>query len=96
MDRECGLIYSNSWDHSYDPDVLFSRWFEWTQVGSSAVISKRAEKRHFPPEERQTWRVVELPIGESTELDRLNAFPLRVTSVFEIHLRVGRDERADA
>lgn len=22
------FIYSNSWDHSYDPDLLFSRWFE--------------------------------------------------------------------
>jgi len=22
------LIYSNSWDHSFDPDLLFSRWFQ--------------------------------------------------------------------
>jgi hypothetical protein len=22
------FIYSNSWDHSYDPDLLFSRWLE--------------------------------------------------------------------
>jgi type I restriction enzyme R subunit len=38
-----------------------------------SVLRQEELKRHFPPEERLTWRVVELPLDESTEPDRVPA-----------------------